>query len=342
MKKYTINKSARILIIISTAVCFLGYLICSYYINTYSLQAVNNNTPITNNISIIETIRDIILIIASICGTNLLLSALVEVKSKNAFLTDIIENDVISAPEFYEAMKDENKIKMHNALEENLYFSYPIVHKMFSNIRGKLNSNIDSYYFESCSYVISCSVNEKYIEKELTKKVYIKSYEDTFTITDFSVGNFASKEIDGIKPFDLISLEINNRKIDLDHDISEKPNEINNLDEQNEYNLSIGYVYNKPLVINKHTGTKIVVKCKTRTPIDDKVSTFRVTKPCKKFSLIYDIKEHNKYRLAVDAFGFLDDADDSANNSSNSNINITFNDWIFKHDGVVVSILEKK
>lgn len=342
MKRYMINNSARILIVILTAVCFLGYIICSYYINIHSLQTINNNIHILDNMSTIETIRDILLVIISICGTNLLLSALVEVKSKNAFLTDIIENDVISAPEFYETMKDENKVKIHNALEEVLYFSYPVVHNMFSNIRSKLNSDINSYYFESCSYVVSCSVKDNYIEKEITKKADIKPYDDTFTINDFSVGNFFSREIDGIKPFDLTSLEIDGRKIDLKQDVSEKPNVINNLDEQNEYNLSISYIYNKPLEISKSTATKIVVKCKTRTPIDDKVSTFRVTKPCKKFSLIYDIKEHDKYRLAVDAFGFLDDADDSTNNSSNSNININFNDWIFKHDGVVVSILDKK
>lgn len=101
------------------------------------------------------------------------------------------------------------------------------------------------------------------------------------------------------------------------------------------------YIYNKSLTIRNDKETILTVKCKTRTAIDDKSSTFRVIKPCRNFSLVYSITQHEKYRIGVDAFGFLDDADDSANNTSRSNVNITFNDWIFEYDGVVVVILDK-
>lgn len=340
-RRYSVSKSTLIIMIILTIICVAVYCFCAYWINMEDMQTFNNTIQPNVDVLVLETIRDIVLVILSICGTNLIVSVLIEVKSKNAFLEDVILNDVIAAPDFYKEMSEQNKLKVYNALEECLYFSYPVVHDMFGGIRNKLKSTIDSYYFESCSYVVSCNINEKYIEKEITKSVSIKSYEKNYIITDFSVGNFSSRSIEGLRSFDLLSLEIDGQKINLKEDISEKADRISNLDEQNKYDLSLKYIYNKPLKICGEKGTQIVVKCKTRTPADDKISTFRVTKPCKQFSLIYNIKQHDKYRLAVDAFGFLDDADDSANNSSDSNINITFNDWIYKFDGVVVSILDK-
>ncbi|MDO5151257.1 MAG: hypothetical protein Q4D76_17985, partial [Oscillospiraceae bacterium] len=152
----------------------------------------------------------------------------------------------------------------------------------------------------------------------------------------------SSKKIDGMDSYEIVSFEIDGKKVDLKQNVQKKSIRASNLDEQNEYDMNIQYVYNKMLKVEKSKPKTVVVKCKTRTARDDISSTFRVKKPCKNFSLVYSIKQHDKYRLGVDAFGFLDDADESANNISDSNINITFNDWIFKYDGVVVCILDKK
>lgn len=339
IKKFKIKYNSILLIIILLIVSSVAYVLCTYYLNNFGLNA--SSEYIIDKIAKLQTLKDILLVIISVCGANLLLSLIIETKSKNSLVTEIMLNDVISSPDFYQKMDDDKKIKMFNALEEHLYFKYNINHIMFKNMRDKIINMVCDYYYESCSYIVTCSVYDTYIEKEITKKVSLKSYDKKYTIKDFSIGSCSSKKIDGLDPYNLISFEINGEEIDLNKYMAKKSIKVSNLNKQNEYNVNMEYIYNKPLIIKNNEETILTVKCKTRTAIDDKSSTFRVIKPCKKFSLVYSITQNEKYRIGVDAFGFLDDADGSANNTSHSNINITFNDWIFEYDGVVVVILDK-
>ena len=322
------------------AISGISYALCTYYINVSEID-VSHVYPYADSLAKIQSLKDILLVFVSVCGTSLLLNLIVETNSKNALITDIIQNDVISAPEFYESMDIDKKEKMFHALEEHLYFKHNIQHTMFAEMRNKIIDMVCDYYYASCNYIVTCKIYDNYIEKEITRKVVLKSYDKNYTIRNFSIGNCSSKKIDGLESYELISFEINGEKVNLDNHVRSQTLGTSNLDEQNEYNVNIRYIYNRPLKISSTKETTVVVKCKTRTAIDDKSSTFRVVKPCKNFSLVYTLEQHEKYRLGVDAFGFLDDADESANNTSESNINITFNDWIFKYDGVVVMILDK-
>lgn len=340
IKKYKMKNGTFISMLILAIICFITCILCSYCLNIDE-EGLKQLTNININVAIVKTIKDTLVIILSIVGTNLLLSLLIDIDSKNQIITDVIQNDVISSPEFYKLMDDDNKKKMLDALEQHLYFKHNLTQSMFDSIRKKIINMACDYYYESCDYIISCNVYDTYIEKEITRKVSLKSFNDNYEIHNFSVGNCSSKEIEGVDAYILVSLEIDGRKIDIKKDVVEINTEIGNLDEQNEYNIKNTYIYNKPLNIYKDKETIVTVKCKTRTAIDDKSSTFRVVKPCKNFSLNYSIKQHEKYRLAVDAFGFLDNADSSANNTSYSDVNITFRDWIFKYDGVVIIILDK-
>lgn len=338
IKKFKISRGITICMIILVVILSIAYGACSYYLNLDDISISKNNIK---DIATLKTVQNILLTVVSIFSTNLILSALIEVHSKNALITEIINNDIIASPDFYNSMSNENKEKIYKALEKNLFTDRLITNEMFVNIRKKLNEIMDDYYFESCEYIIICNVKDDYIEKEITKKVSIRSYDNEFSIKDFCVGNVSSKTIQGVETFKLLSLIINNERINLDKYVKNIPGKISNLEDQNEYDINETYIYNKVLKIFNKKPTTIVVKSKTRTTIDDKNSTFRVTKPCKSFSLNYTVNQSDKYRLAVDAFGFLDDADDSTNSSAKSNINIKFKDWIFKYDGVVVSIIEK-
>lgn len=340
MEKFKIRSGTIGLVLTILIITMVAYFVCTYYLNLNNLNIVNETSK--EKIVKLQTLRDILLVIISICGTNLLLSIIVEKKSKNSLVEDIILNDVVASPEFYKQMDNNKKKKMFYALEEELFFKHNITHEMFKIVREKIINMSCDYYYESCKYIVTCNVHDNYIEKEITRKVSLKSYEKEYIIKNFSIGNCSSKKIEGMESYQLISFEINNQKIDLKKFVKEIENKDRcNLDEQNEYDSNKKFIYNKPLKITNDKETTIVVKCKTRTAIDDKSSTFRVVKPCKNFSVVYSIIQHEKYRLVVDAFGFLDNADDSANNTSSSNININFDDWIFKYDGVVVIILEK-
>ncbi len=339
LNKFILKRSTFISMIILTILCLLFCIICSYYLN---IDTQNNDNVLDISITTLKTIKDILIILTTILGTNLFMSLLIDVRSKNQIVTDIIENDVIASPEFYEKMSEENKLKMCNALERKLHYKYIKEQEIFNEIREKLKGNIDAYYYESCEYVVSCNIYDTYIEKQITRKVAIKSFDSNYTIKGFSISKISSKSINGIEPFKLELFKINDKKVDLEHDVELKPcEEADNLDEQNEYDINNRYIYKKPINIFSDEETTITVKCISRTSIDDKGASFRVAKPCHNFSLIYTLQQYDKYRLSVHAFGFLDDADDSANNSSKSNINITFDNWIFENDGVVVIILDK-
>lgn len=339
IKKYGVNQGSMITMIILVVISSLSIVILSYYIN------IENTLPIedidTNRLVVFESLREVCVVLASICGCNLLVSTIIEVKSKNKYISQIIKDDVISAPEFYENMELKDKEKVYEALERSLYFNTKGTQDMFNSIRTKLSTQIDDYYYEECSYAVTCKVEKEYIEKTTIKKIKLRSYEEKFVVDKLEIGNYVGKSISGMKTYELKEFKINGNTMDLTRDIAYVDYEMNNLDEQNEYDTAKTIVYNSSLTLSNAESTTVRIKVVSRTKLDDRISTFRVIKPCKHFSLVYSIENNENYRISVDAFGFLDDADESTNNESKNTINITFDDWIFKYDGVVVTILDK-
>lgn len=340
IQKFFIKKSSVCLCIILVFVCAIVYILCSYYLNLKNILPTDSVDVM--KIAALQTIKEVLLIIISLFGANLFLNLLIECKAQNALVTDIIMNDVIATPEFYSTLSEAKQKSMYNALERTLYFKYDISHNMYQDIRDKLLTNINDYYFCKCHFAVSCNVFDSYIEKEVTRSLSLKSYEDAYIIHNYGFGQFTSKTVSGLKSCEIKSVEINGQQVPHTDYTMTSGARIHNLAEQNQYDCSIEYIYNKPITINSKTETLLCVKYVTRTSKDDRISTFRVAKPCKNFSLTYSVKQHEKYRIAVDAFGFLDNADDSANDASDSNVNICFSDWIFKYDGVTVALLDKK
>lgn len=135
LKKFSLKSGTFILLIVLTILCLVICILCSYYLNI-DTQNSNNVFGISN--TALKTIKEILIILTTILGTNLFMSLLIDVRSKNQIVTDIIENDVISAPEFYEEMREENKLKMYNALERKLHYKYDKEQEIFNEIRQKL------------------------------------------------------------------------------------------------------------------------------------------------------------------------------------------------------------
>lgn len=337
--KYEINKGTVVTMIILVTISFLVLILLSYYIN------LENTLPIEeidrNKLVVFQTLREVCVALASICGFNLLASAIIEVKSKNKYISEIIVEDVISAPEFYSNLPIAEKKEIYGALERALYFNSEKAQEIFNGIREKLSKEVDQYYFEECNYVVSCKICDTCIEKTVTKKIKIRSYKNEYKIENFCVGNYVGKSIDGMISYELKELSVNGNVLDLAKDIRYEDLKMNNLDKQNKYDSGKTIIYNGALLVTNDCDTIVEIKSVSRTKLDDRISTFRVIKPCRKFSLIYSLETHDNYRISVDAFGFLDDADESTNNEATDNVNIIFNDWIFKYDGVVVTILDK-
>lgn len=333
LKRYKIHKGVMIVLILLLFCC-----ITCYFVLTVQ---VNFNSQITaSTVAVYETIKSILVVIISTIGVNLLSSILIDKNSKNYFLNEIMLNDVIGSSEFYNCMNDNVKEDMYNALECNIFNQNTIKSSMYKSIRDKLNNMSNNYYYTKCSYSVTCTVHDTYIEKVIKRTTHIRSYDECKTLKRHKIIGFSSKRISGLQSFEKISLKINNEKID-ESDCKEIPANEDNWQEQNGYNYSIDYIYQKNLRIYNNKDTIIVMEYRTRTSVDDRMSTFRVSLPCKEFNLHFSLTQQEKYRLVGSAYGFLDDADNSNNNNSKANITIEFSDWIFKHDGAVVVILDK-
>lgn len=91
----------------------------------------------------------------------------------------------------------------------------------------------------------------------------------------------------------------------------------------------------------EHNCVTMVYSYTARTALNDLVSSYRASQPCKCFSVKFDLLSKEKYQLVTNTFGFLDSSkgEDDTNNDYTSYSE--FKDWIFEDDGVIVSIVPR-
>ena len=333
IKKFKVKISSTLLLLFLSIIGIFIYIGCSYYLN------LNVNLQ-KNEVAILETIINVLTVIISVCGVNLLFSIVIEVNSKNSFISEIMANDVFAAPEFYEYMDKDKKAKIYNALEKSMFSKYDIMQEVYKNVRKKLMDDVEDYYYNESSYSVTCSVHDTYIEKNVTSCIKLRSFDSKRVLKNFVLGSFTFKKIENMESCIINEIEIDGIKLS-ENDYTRQSAKISKLNRQNDYNSSIEYLYNHDLCLTDDKDVVITIHYVTRTSKDDISSSFRVKRLCKNFSLFYETKENNDYRIVCNAYGFLDDADNSINNQEQSNITIKFSDWIFKYDGATVIILRK-
>lgn len=333
IRKFKVKISSALLLLFLSIIGILVYIGCSYYLNI-------NDDLSQNQVAILETLINVLTVIVSVCGVNLLFSIVIEVNSKNSLISEIIANDVIAAPEFYQNMDNNKKDIIYKALEQSMFSKYDIMQEVYTSIRKKLMYDISDYYYNESSYSVTCSVYDNYIEKKVTSCIKLRSFDSNKTLKNFVLGSFVFKEVENMESCIIDEIEINGKKLS-ENDYTRQNTEISKLDRQNDYNSSIKYVYNHDMKLTNNSDVTITFHYITRTSIDDITSSFRVKRLCKNFSLFYEIKGNDNYRIVCNAYGFMDDADNSINNQEKSNITIKFSDWIFKYDGATVVILRK-
>lgn len=351
LRKYKINTSAIITLGIASIVLLIVYCFLSYFENNFSiptmLQAQSENTSDSLKIlNIINTVNNFLLVILSMVVSSFLSALLIDTTSKNNIVSDLLINDVFSNCDFYSILGKEQKQKVLKSLEKELYFSEkPIFHDMYSSIRETMNEQIhDNIYLENCSISIKCKILDKYIEKEVSKTIGIKSYNKFFRLSEFPIVSRAYSESVPCKPMDIDKLIINGELINTNDIILKGVTEETPLEAKNGYTTVNQFVYSKNIDVNNEKETKIEIRYRTRVPLNDKTYTYRLPHACK--SLVFDFslsgeESHNSYRLNTVAFGFIDDAKNTPNISNDKlSTKITFNNWIFPNDGVTVTICE--
>lgn len=347
-KRYYVSKPVMGLMIgvdVLSMVLYLVLLFCIPY---------SKHTPLW------EVCVNFFLVLFSVFSSALLSVLLIETKSKNDMFREIMCTEVLSSPELYECLSEDKQRSMLNGLECSLLFNNcEQKQSMYNSVRRKIEgfqtddagSSQQGYYFEKCQYDIKCSIKNGYIEKDIIKIIDVRSYRPQ-TIESYVLCENSGEWVAGLKPMEIVCLKVGAKEYNendlqpenalVTYDNESVQNEVYN--EKSGYSKRIIVKYNRPLNISPDKETLIEMRNITRVPINDIAFTCRLKFPCHKFSFSYRIIGENasNYRLNARAFGFAESGKSAPNRHDDEpEISISFDNWVFPHDGVAVTMLEK-
>jgi hypothetical protein len=239
-------------------------------------------------------------------------------------------------------MSAENKEKMKRQL---MNIKFKAQQEMTDYIHNALLKSPSDYYFEECSYIISCSVHDQYIEKQITKKLKICSYEKTKYAKDFVFVRMCSERGNSFEPIKIESISINNNPLDqTDYKLTVEDLSADEVTlKKSNYDKKYIYKYKKNLKLSDTKPTEISMQYTTRVSTHDKNMCCRVSEPCKKFSVDFTIMDSVPYDICISGFGFMNAAMGTLNNMNNpNNVKMAFDTWIFKKDGVSIGFSPKE
>lgn len=335
LKKYKTSLAGIGCLILGDVVAFILYLCC---------VSLPRNT---GNQLVLEVITNILLVLVSVLSTSIISVPLIEVRSKNTLCHQMLTDDVLRTPQFFGALTEEQKRDMLQNLESSVYFdSDPTKEKMYTSIRKKISSQSPKtdYYLTSCEYSVRCSVEGDFLKKTILKKISIQSYKKTF-ISQFPLCITAFPEIDNQDFLQVSLLKVNGRECNVENEVhSEKTKSTDPLTQKSGYTAIMKHFYTRNLALSPSKPTVIEVEYTTVVPKSDTSYICRVSAPCQKFKFRFfmDGENKNQYRIALSAFGFIDDGNSTPNHHDDTpSASVELNDWIFPRDGVAVTILEK-
>ncbi len=340
IKKYKVSTATVVLLVILVLVFGLGYIFLCQYMNDNKLR----------DDAVLLTIKDILIVLLTICGTNLLVSVIVEVKSNNKMFTDFFNQDIISSPEFYKHLKTDERKSMLSTLETvELYDGKDEISEMYDSIKEKMNLHKeDDYYFEKCAYRITVSEDGNYFKKRTSRTLEIKSYKDKIVIPRYLLARIVCNDISNCLDKNNIEVFIETErdgsfvKLDPNKDLIIKSNnKVREIQRKNGYTKIIDIYLKKDLNLNNRRSNKITINYELLCSKNDKVSVYRTLYPCKQFSVHYSVEPKGKYKLIGNAFGFHEKAANQPNYNDDNEIDVELNDWIFTDDGICVALVEK-
>lgn len=336
--KYTISISSYITVIII-------FLISTFCYCALSMPIIGN---FITNIQIRKIIINIFLVLTSVTGTNLLTSLIIEKNSKNQEWQDIIFEEILSNHTFYDYMDAQTKDAISAAVNYSIneYNNTVLQHEIMQSIIRKLNFETETYYFDKCDYIVNCEVFDEYIKYDMKRITELYSYEDEYTISKFRVAVVANSCNNEHSITD-IEIQVNGKTLSKDDYIIETESSNKESDiERNGYN-TVKYIYLKePLNLyseknGKQKCTTIIFRQVAEASLDDVVNSYRASKPCRNFSVYFNLESKDKYKLVSNSFGFIDSTNPAKDTDVDYISKIEFSDWVFEDDGVVITIVPR-
>lgn len=340
-KKFYISANTTFWVGFSLIVSLIAYAVLSF-----ARSCMTNWDTMVQFEYLVEVLRDVVLVIASILGTTFLTSFMIEIRSKNDLYENIIANDFWGTPIFYRNLNPETKQQILATLERDLIFGEnQQLEFMYRNIKEKLQQlSSESYYYEDCSYKVTCKIQKDRIEKCITRTIKIRAYRPNTIISNFPIVTWSGQPLDGltgVTPFTFRHAILDGKEVPR-ADIEERESSACSLaGVDSGYSFKITQLFKPSIPISPDKDTIISVSYDTVTPIDDIIYTCRAQVPCKKFSVDFHIISSQEYKVYGRAFGFFDAAAHSPIVESANQTVLAFNDWIFPYDGVVITFTRK-
>lgn len=333
-EKYKLNKGNFWFSVIAMFASAVTFIIASYNIN---FDIVVPDSLSNFEMACFEMLKDAATVVFSTFGVNLLLGICIERKNKNKLYEEFFVDEVIKTREFYKRLSSEDKEKMLRGLElEHYYDGNNILREMCKNSRERIIKVKEKYFYENCEYIVTVTDKGSYFEKDIVRHVTVKSYEDKVTLTNFRLASVINNKIDGLNVCEITSITHNGTQIlgkckPVDEEFEQNG-------ESSVINKRTIIYYDDKLHLTNSKAQKFTVRMITRCPKDDITSSFRASVPCRRFSVSYAMNPKNEktYKLVAHTFGCCENAEDFSTVKHPSSASITFENLIYRDDGVVI------
>lgn len=333
--KYYISHRVKFWSIISTVVTGIVYATLLLYINRGDAIGENSSYWIYAG-------RDICLALFTIMLSSVFTCMLIEVRSRNEMYGDAVLRDVVSNPAFNSALHRQAKEDLLHQLEEQVIFrGNGVVADMYDSIKQKVISRRDdNYYFTECHYRIKYEVESNgKIKRSIIKTLKIRSYEESYEAKNLCVlvwtGLASETESLYIEP--IVVTGFRKEKEEEFLPVQQDRDRKESIDVCSGYDVERPVVLKNALRLSSKYDTQIVVRYQYETMPDNSMHICRTSAPCKSFLVQATVASQNSdYTLRGAAFGFKDNGRRLSEGASGNSFQISFDDWVFSGDGVVV------
>lgn len=333
--KYYISSKTNFWVGVSVLIIFIAYLILTVVSNSMG------NSSKTLRI-VIPVLRESVLVALSIVGTTWITSWIIDVRSKNEMYNSNMANDFIGDPDIYKCLSIEKRQEMLAALENQFVLNNnKKLSVIYNNVKKKfVELSSEKYYYEDCRYNVICRIYSDRIVKNITRTIHIYSYSEEEKISDLLLVQWAGLSLEGIdETFKVRRVMINGKEIPLESIVKRERQLENNISGPDAgYTQKLSYHYKEELLLSSIKPCIISISYTTITSCDDIVYTCRANVPCKNFSVNFRVVQSDTHKVVGRAFGFFDAAVNSPIIEDTDQVVVSFSDWIFPSDGVVISI----
>ena len=285
--------------------------------------------------------RDILLAVISIIGTSLLTSVFIEKNRKNIDYTELIANDIFASSEFYTNLTIENKYKISQYLEENLYKKTPIKNELIQLCRNNIDSDEIKYYMTDLNMAISYFDYNEYTEKNIKRIIKLRAYGEDYETDKLFLFSYNLSPTEHVQNFEVKSagIGISNESLIIGKDIL-----VEKCDTKDPLFNKSGYTDTYNVYLCRHTkvtssyDTIINIEYIARVTDGDISSKYGVTVPCKNFNFNFVAPEN--YTVYAHPATFFTTDNNYTNSLYKNAVSICLNNWVFPGEGVIVCVVK--